>query len=236
MSSVEPDRPLALITGSNRGTGLAIAVELARRGYRIASLNRSLREEPWLGEERCDLADPEAVRAAVHGLLERHGRLDVCVTSAVVRELAPIAKLEPAAWERALAVNLSSVLYLIQSTLPTIRRTHGIYVFLGSHAATRFFETGAAYSATKAALKALVETLLLEERPHGVRATLISPGAIANLPDDDSAYKMATASVARCVGVLAQDLPRDMVTGELEIRPSRLPRPKVFGLDRLQFV
>jgi 3-oxoacyl-[acyl-carrier protein] reductase len=236
MRSAESEKPVALITGTNRGTGLAIAQELARRGYRIASLNRSLRGDPWLGERRCDLADPNAIYHQVREVLDTCGRLDVCVANAVVRELAMIDHLSAAAWDRSLAINLSSIFHLIKSTLPAIRKSCGIYVVMGSHAATRFFETGVAYSATKAALKALVETLLLEERPNGVRAALISPGPIANRPGDNSLYKMTPASVANCVGTLVQDLPIDLAVGELEIRPSRLPATKVYGLDRLQFV
>jgi hypothetical protein len=82
----------------------------------------------------------------------------------------------------------------------------------------------------------VVETLLLEERPHGVRAALISPGAIANAADDSSPAKMAATSVARCVGAIAQDFDRDLVVGDLEIRPALLARPLVRGLDRLQGV
>jgi NAD(P)-dependent dehydrogenase (short-subunit alcohol dehydrogenase family) len=118
--------------------------------------------------------------------------------------------------------------------LPAIRASAGSYVVMGSHAGIRFFEGGAAYSATKAALKALVETLLLEERAHGVRATLVNAGAIANRHGDDVPYKMSPA--AHWVGALVQDQARDLAVGEVEIRPARLPAPQVAGLAPLQHV
>lgn len=228
--------PTALVTGANRGTGLAIARELHHRSYRVAGLNRTLLGEDWLSEFPCDLADPAAVDGAVSRVLARFGRLDVCVTNAVTRTFAPIAEMEPADWDRAVAVNLTSVFRTVRATLPAIRAARGSYVIMGSHAGTRFFEGGASYSATKGALKALVETLLLEERAHGVRATLVSPGAIANEDGDDTPYKMATESVARCVGALVQDQPFDLVVGDVEIRPAQLPDPEISGIARLQHV
>lgn len=233
----EPDTtPGALVTGANRGTGLAIARELHRRGYRVAALNRTPLGADWLHEVRCDLTVPGSVDTAVAEALARLGRLDACVASAVVRRLGPVTALDPHAWDESVAVNLTSVFRLVRATLPAIRASAGSYVVMGSHAGTRFFEGGAAYSATKAALKALVETLLLEERAHGVRATLVNAGAIANRHGDDVPYKMATASVAHWVGALVQDQPRDLAVGEVEIRPARLPAPQVAGLARLQHV
>ena len=237
MKSPDPaGAPVALVSGANRGTGLAIARELHRRGYRVAGLNRTLLGEGWLDEFRCDLADPAAVDRAVQQVLTRFGRLDVCVTNAVDRTFAPLAEMDPADWDRAVAVNLTSVFRIVRASLRAIRSARGSYVIMGSHAGTRFFEGGASYSATKGALKALVETLLLEERPHGVRATLVSPGAIANEDGDTSPYKMATESVARCVGALVQDQPPDLVVGDVEIRPAQLPVPETSGIARLQHV
>jgi 3-oxoacyl-[acyl-carrier protein] reductase len=235
MSSTEA-APAVLVTGANRGTGLAIAQELHRRGYRVGALNRTRLGEDWLHEFVCDLTEPEAVDAAVADVLRAFGRLDACVTSAVVRRLGRIDELDPRSWDESVAVNLTSVFRVVRATLPAIRASAGSYVIMGSHAGTRFFEGGAAYSATKAALKALVETLLLEEREHRVRATLISAGAIANRHGDETPYKMATASVAYFVGALIQDQPRDLVVGDLEIRPARLPQPQVAGMARLQHV
>jgi 3-oxoacyl-[acyl-carrier protein] reductase len=236
MSWPEPPGPVALVTGASRGTGLAIARELHRRGYRVGALNRTRLGEDWLHECVCDLTEPGAVDAAVAELVGVFGRLDACVTSAVVRRLGRIGELDPRLWDESVAVNLTSVFRVVHATLPAMRASSGSYVIMGSHAGTRFFEGGAAYSATKAALKALVETLLLEERTHGVRATLVSPGAIANRPDDGTPYKMSTRSVAHCVGVIIQEQPRDLVVGDLEIRPARLPDPQVAGIARLQHV
>ncbi|MDN3258842.1 SDR family NAD(P)-dependent oxidoreductase [Streptomyces sp. CSDS2] len=232
----EAERPVALVTGSNRGTGRAVAAALHGRGYRIRSLNRTPSGEDWLGELRCDLTDPRRIAACVTEAVAGAGRLDVCVANAVDRAFAPLAGLPAEDWDRLVAINLTSVFHLIRHTLPALRASGGLFVAMGSHAATRFFEGGAAYSATKAALKALVETLLLEERGNGVRACLVSPGAIANLDGDEAPYKMSTESVGDCVAAVIDGWPRDVVVGELEIRPARLPAPPVTGIDRLLHV
>lgn len=230
------DARVALVTGTNRGSGRAIAEELRDRGFRLYSLNRSLAGHGWLGEHRCDLADPAQIRESVSRVLTDAGRLDVCVSNAVDRTFDPIAELSEADWDRLVSINLSACFHLVKAVLPALRAGHGVFVAMGSHAGTRYFEGGAAYSATKAGLKALVETLLLEERRNGVRACLVSPGAIANLDGDVSPHKMSTRSVARCVGTIVDSWPRDLVVGEIEVRPADLAEPPVIGIDRLLHV
>jgi NAD(P)-dependent dehydrogenase (short-subunit alcohol dehydrogenase family) len=230
------EQQVAIVTGANRGAGRAIADALAVRGYRVCELNRTLAGGVDADEWLCDLADPAQLVMAVGEVLDRYGRVDVCVANAVDRVFDPIAELSVEDWDRLVAINLSSVFRLIKAVLPALRESGGTFVAMGSHAASRFFEGGAVYSATKAALKPLVETLLLEERHNGVRACLVSPGAIANLAGDDSPHKMSVASVGECVATIAHEWPRDLVVGEIEIRPASLPAPPVTGLDRLQHV
>ncbi|MFD0270460.1 hypothetical protein ACFVGY_28445 [Streptomyces sp. NPDC127106] len=76
----------------------------------------------------------------------------------------------------------------------------------------------------------------MEERNNGVRACLISPGAIANLDGDADPHKMTTHAVAKGVASIIDDFPKDMLVGEIEIRPASLPEPPVTGIDRLLHV
>ncbi|MFG2981707.1 SDR family oxidoreductase [Streptomyces sp. NPDC048258] len=223
------------MTGANRGSGRSIAAELHRRGHRVFGLNRTPLNEEWLTEVPCDLADLGQIHAAVEWVIERTGRIDVCVSNAVDRVLEPIAAMRVADWDRMLAVNLSAHFHLTQAVLPALRVGRGQIVFMGSHAGTRYFEGGVAYSATKAAMTAFVETLLLEERKNGVRACLVSPGAIANLEGDDSPHKMTVDSIAECVASIV-GLPDDVVVGEIELRPASPLQAPVTGIDRLLYV
>lgn len=230
------EQPVALLTGSNRGSGRAIAEQLHARGYRVFSLNRTSAGDDRLGERACDLSKPASLAQCVAGVLAEAGRLDVVVANAVERVLDPIGKMSEVDWDRQVEINLSSVFRLMRHVLPALRRSRGLLVVMGSHAGSRYFEGGAAYSATKAAVKALVETLLLEERNHGVRACLLAPGAIANLDGDDAPTKISPESVGRCVASIVADWPTDLVVGELEFRPALLPEPPVTGIDRLLHV
>ncbi len=233
-SSADPR--VALLTGTNRGTGRAIATALHDSGWRIISLNRTLTGEEWLGEVRCDLAELADLEAGASAVLQHADHLHACILNAAVRRLAPVADLTMTDMMTSIAVNLLAPFRLTQLTLPLIRHSAGVYVYMGSHAATRYFESGAAYSATKAALKGLVETLLLEERQNGVRAVLVSPGAIANRAGDRSPVKMSAGSVGRFVAQLINSTPPDIAVGEVEIRPARLSPPGQYGLERLQHV
>jgi 3-oxoacyl-[acyl-carrier protein] reductase len=222
-----------IITGSNRGTGRAIAEAFHEEGYEVASLNRTLDGAGWLGEIQCDLRDAGAVRAGVRQALETLGGVDVCVASAAVRRLTPVSELSDDDWADSLAVNLTSVFVLARETLPPLRKTGGRLVVIGSEAGTRPFEGGAAYCSTKAALKAFCDVLVMEELAHGVTTTLITPGSIRNRPKTLDEHKMDPASVASVVlGVV--DTPRDVLVGEIELRPTNpVPSPLV-GIDRLQ--
>jgi NAD(P)-dependent dehydrogenase (short-subunit alcohol dehydrogenase family) len=224
-----------LVTGTNRGTGRGIAAAFHALGCRVVSLNRTVTGEDWLGEIPCDLTSMASIDRAVRRLADTVPVLDACVCNAAVRRFAPIAKLRTADWTASVATNLTAPFLLTRATLPLIRRPGGVYVYVGSHAGSRFFEGGAAYCATKAALKALVEVLLLEERPHGVRGVLVSPGAIANHADDDSTEKMSPRSVGDLVAQLVLHCPPDIAVGEVEIRPAVL-HPGQSGIARLQQV
>lgn len=230
------ESPVAVVTGTNRATGRAVAQELYELGWTVVSMNRTLSGEDWLHEYGCDLADLDAVARTAARIVTGYRFVHAFVAAAAVRNLSAVEQLPSETLEKTVKVNLISVVVTVRELLPALRRSRGSIIMIGSHSGSRFFEGGAAYSTSKAALKALAETLLLEERPNGVRTTLVSPGAISNFAGDNSPYKMTTHSVASCVRSLLTEIPRDTVVGEVEIRPARLPEPGISGLDRLQFV
>ncbi len=227
---------MAVITGSNRGTGRAIAESLRDAQWQIASMNRTVLGARWLEEYGCDLSDPDDVVDKAQSIADKYDKVDAFVATAATRNLATVADLTVAAFNEALMVNLASIVHATRILLPSIRRAQGRIVVIGSHSGSYYFEGGTSYSATKAALKAFVETLLLEERANGVKTTLVSPGAIANFEWDHCPYKMTTESVARCVTSLITNTPEDVAVGEIEIRPANIPSPDVSGLERLRFI
>jgi NAD(P)-dependent dehydrogenase (short-subunit alcohol dehydrogenase family) len=225
---------LALVTGTNRGTGRAIRARLVADGFQVRCLNRRACED-HIDPVVADFADGDNAHAATLSLLCDVDRLDVLVLNAVVRSFGTVAELAPTDWDEAVAVNLTSVVRVVQAALPRLREAGGHIVIMGSHAGVRPFEGGLAYCATKAALRSVAEILLMEERPNGVRTTLLNPGAIRNFDDDFADTKMSVESVASVVSWVVA-APPDTVLGEVELRPARLGTPPVVGLERLQCV
>jgi NAD(P)-dependent dehydrogenase (short-subunit alcohol dehydrogenase family) len=222
-----------LITGSNRGLGRAIARYFRRRAYRIASLNRTLSGEGWLGEVRCDLDCKDDIATAVPPALDRlGGRVDVCVMNAAVRHLGPMTEMADECWEESLRVNLSSLFYLSRAVLPHLEASHGALVIIGSQAAAHAFEGGAAYCSTKAAAEALGEVMALETAGR-VRTTVVTPWAVRNHDGDTSPHKIEPASIARLVFDVVH-LPGDAVVSQVEVRPGRPAISPLRGMSRLQ--
>lgn len=227
--------PVALVTGANRGTGQAIIHQLRDRGYRTYELNRTF-DGNRPGVVQCDVSRPEQVRLAVERITAETGRIDVCVANAVDRVLKNISDLRQEEWDHLVSTNLSSVFALVKETLPWLRESRGLMVVMGSNSADNFFEGGVAYSSTKAGLRAIVENLLVEERKNGVRACLVTPGAISNLDGDESPQKISVDSVARCIVSIAHEWPHDLVVSNIEIRPSSVPPFPIQGIDRLLYL
>lgn len=137
-----------VLTGANRGTGLAIAEALHETGWRVWALGRTPVDRPWARHVHCDLRRPEEVARAVRRAATEAGRLDAVVANAAVRAFGTVDGLPLDRWREATEVNLTSVVALAQACLPHLRASGGRIALMGSHAGTRFFEGGAAYCAT----------------------------------------------------------------------------------------
>jgi NAD(P)-dependent dehydrogenase (short-subunit alcohol dehydrogenase family) len=224
----------ALVTGTNRGTGFAIARRLRRETVKLASLNRTLDGPRWLNASLCDLGDPESIRRACGQVLLRFDqKLDLCVLNAAQRVLKPVEEMSEAEWDSQVAVNFSSVFRVVKHVLPALKEARGMLVFLSSHAADHYFEGGSGYCATKAALHAFAEVVGLEVRAHGVRSSIVSPGAIRNRSYDRSVHKIAPDDVADLVWSLV-NAGGSLIVSNVEIRPRNPVQSALLGMQRLQ--
>lgn len=229
---------VALLTGTNRGSGYATAHRLADDGWSVVAFNRTPMPNSCLtAEYLVDLADPTAVDEALTAVRrDTAGRIHALVPFAVSRHIATIDQHDPEELRAAFHVNVFATIRIITTLLPTLRECNAQIVLIGSHAGSYPFEGGLTYSTTKATLKALAETLLLEERPHGIRTTLVSAGAVSNFDWDNSPYKMSTTSIANTISAVLAS-PRDLDIGEIEVRPALLAdKQPVTGFDRLAHI
>jgi NAD(P)-dependent dehydrogenase (short-subunit alcohol dehydrogenase family) len=185
------DGEVALVTGASSGLGRAVAIELARAGADMALLARNEAELKRVatalrGESvralplPLDLADADAVLAAVERAIAELGRVDVLVNSAATDVPGPIEQLTSQDWDRVLAVNLRAPFLLSRAVFSRMREAgRGTIVNISSVAGRRGWANAAAYCASKFALTGFTQALHAEGKPHGIRACVIFPGAMA---------------------------------------------------------
>lgn len=166
-----------LITGAARGIGAALAERLHARGAlpALAGLEPgALRDvaarcgdAPWWS---CDVADREQVEAAVAGAVDALGGLDVVVANAGVAAQMPILGGDPRIFEQTLRVNVLGTFNTLRAAGPHLAHPQGYALAVASLAAAIHLPLLGAYSASKAAVEALGNTLRAELRPYGARA------------------------------------------------------------------
>ena len=229
-----------LVTGGGSGIGLGIARALSREGCRVAIAGRN---EKRLLEaiaqfdgtrpvfhRACDVADRADVGRLFAWLDENVGPLDILVNSAGINVPKRLmADLDPADWDRVLAVNVTGTFNCIHAVLPSMRqRKSGLIVNISSIAGKRgMLLAGPSYCASKFAATALGTTVGLEEKANGIHVTNIYPGEVntpilANRPTPVSPERLVQMlqpeDVAACVVTIAKLPPRALVP-ELVITP-----------------
>lgn len=184
-------RKCALITGSSRGIGRAIATQLAREGWPVCinyiqhreaaeDLVRQLRSE---GREaiavQADVADRQAVNAMVSAAAEQLGSVELLVNNAGIAEQGLFQDVTDEKWDRHIGVNLGGARNTIQAVLPhMLHEKRGCIVNISSMWGLRGASCEVTYACTKAALIALTRSLALELAPSHIRVNCVAPGVI----------------------------------------------------------
>lgn len=183
---------VALVTGSSRGVGRAIALGLAADGADVAiNYRRNVDEAEAVVEEvralgrkavayQASIDDYQADEAMVAQIRADLGPVSILVNNAGIasRGLA-VADTEPAELARVVGTHAFGAHYLCRLTVPAMRELERGDVIMISSAATRGMGPfGAPYNMGKAALEALASTLFKEERPYGIRVNIVAPGLV----------------------------------------------------------
>ncbi|AJE45113.1 SDR family oxidoreductase [Celeribacter indicus] len=179
----------ALVTGASRGIGEATARLFAEAGARVALLARSADAVARIAREiggdalslSCDVAEYDAIDAAVGRIEAELGPVDVLVNNAgVIEPISRLRETDPAAYGAALDVNLKGVFHAMRRVVPgMVSRGGGTVLTISSGAAHRPVEGWSAYCSSKAGVAMLTAMLDHEERAQGIRAMGLSPGTVA---------------------------------------------------------
>ena len=175
----------ALVTGGASGIGLATARLFLAEGAKVALLDRNAEALAGIAAELgvpgipADVADPEAVAAAVDAAAAALGGLDAVVNAAGISRVASLTATSPALWRQVMAVNLDGPFHVCRAALPHLRRAGGgSIVNLASAAGLVPRPNYAAYGASKGGLLMLTRCLALDLAPDGIRVNAVCPGAI----------------------------------------------------------
>ncbi len=186
--SVAPKK-VALITGAARGIGLATAQRFLEDGWRVAMLDvlgdvlgaavADLDRPDDTLALVADLADADAVQAAVRRTRERFGRIDALVNNAGVAVFKPILEVSLEEWQRVMAINLTGPFLMTQAVAPIMRdQGGGAIVNITSISGLRASTLRVAYGTSKAALAHLTRQQAAELGEYGIRVNAVAPGPV----------------------------------------------------------
>ena len=203
---------IALVTGSSRGIGRAIAAQLARDGWAVC-INYLERRDcaedlaAQLTAQGCrvmvrqaDVADKAAVDAMVRDIEATFGPVSLLVNNAGIAGQCLFQDVTPELWRRYFGVNIDGAYHTIQAVLPHMLHEHeGCIINISSIWGLRGASCEATYSATKHALIGLTRSLAAELGPTGIRVNCVAPGVIRT--------DMLDALPAEALPMLAQETP-----------------------------
>jgi 3-oxoacyl-[acyl-carrier protein] reductase len=225
-------KPIAIITGASRGIGRAIALRLAGE-FEIAALARSHDELTELqrgieaagGQCRplvADITDPDAVGRALSGV-----EAQVLVNNAGIGAIKPFLELTRDEWRRMVDVNFNALFDVTRAALPPmIARKSGHVVVIGSISGRSAFVGGTCYAATKAAVNAFTESLMLELRDSGIKVSVVNPGSVETSFGSGWSAKSWALSADAVADAVAQVIatPPNVLIHRMEIRTLTVPR------------
>jgi len=173
------------ITGSTGGFGRALATVLRRRNANLALLDIDAlaveAQAAQLGGPahargwRADVRRLDDLTTAMDEAADHFGRLDVAIANAGIDVIAPLATLDPAAYERVIDVNLNGVWRTFRAALPHVEQQHGYLLATCSMAAFVHSPLQIPYTASKAGVWAMCDSLRLEVRHLGIGVGSLHP-------------------------------------------------------------
>lgn len=230
----------ALVTGSTKGIGRAIAAALAEAGASVALNARTARDvEATAAALRptargrivgiaADVGDPDQCARLVHEAAAGLGRLDILVNNAGFGIFKSIEDMTWEEWRGQIDVNLGGVWACTKAALPFLKKAgeaDGAWVInIGSLASRNSFAAGTGYNASKFGLLGMTEATMLDLRKQGIRVSLVMPGSVNTdfsnrSPDDARGWRLEPSDCALAVMQLLA-YPKEAHVSRIEMRPA----------------
>lgn len=236
---------VVIITGASSGIGKATAILLARKGAKVVLAARREERLQEIAHEiaraggtcvylKTNVSSAEEMKKLAEYTIQQFGRIDVLVNNAGNMLLSQLHEGKVHEWENMIDLNIKGVLYGIHAVLPVMReQKSGHIVTVSSTAGYSADPTGAVYSGTKYAVRAIMEGLRKEESPaSNIRSTIVSPGLtdtelvdhISNTELRDMLKQMKQVamspdSIARAISYAIHE-PDDTSVSEIIVRPT----------------
>ncbi|ELR69137.1 3-oxoacyl-[acyl-carrier protein] reductase [Fulvivirga imtechensis AK7] len=171
------NKKVAVITGASSGIGKAIAIALAKQQYLVVNADVNPSGTPNVDHHACDITSAKDIHELWVYVRHKYGVPDVLISNAGQGIHEKLAEGDPEKWKRVMDINVVGALRFVRAFLPEmIGNKTGDIVFVSSIAAEQPYEYGGVYSASKAALNMIADTLRLEARE--LRVSVLSPGVV----------------------------------------------------------
>jgi len=181
---------VAIVTGSSRGIGAAIAKRLSADGLTVvinysgsANAAAKLVSEIEKAGGRAtsaqgDVSDPQAFKRMFDSAEAAYGGVDVLVNNAGIMKLAPVAQFEDVVFDQTIAINLKGTFNGLREAATRLR-DGGRIINFSSSVVGLYQPTYAVYAATKAGVEAMTHVLAKELGPRGITVNAVAPGPVA---------------------------------------------------------
>lgn len=168
-----------LVTGGNRGIGLAIAQRLAADGHKVAVTHRGSGAPEGLFAVECDVTDSDAVDRAFKEVEEHQGPVEVLVSNAGLSADAFLIRMTEERFEKVIDANLTGAFRVAQRASRSMQRKRfGRMIFIGSVSGTWGIGNQANYAASKAGVMGMARSIARELSKANVTANVVAPGYI----------------------------------------------------------
>ena len=179
MSTSEFTPRSVLVTGGNRGIGLAIAQRLAADGHKVAVTHRGSGAPEGLFGVQCDVTDTESVDAAFKTVAEHQGPVEVVVANAGITEDTLLMRMSVESFEKVINSNLTGAFRVTKAaTRDMLKNRWGRFIYLGSVVGLMGTPGQANYASSKAGVIGLARSVTREVGARNITANVIAPGLI----------------------------------------------------------